>query len=131
MTSICEHPDIKTVSFVGGNAAGEYIYKTASSHGKRVQCNMGAKNHGIVLPDCDQEDAMNGLIGACFGSAGQRCMAISVVVLVGDSADLIPEIVRKSSELSIGPGETNADICPMNNKNAVQRAKDIITKSES
>jgi len=91
---------------------------------------MGAKNHAIILPDCDKEDAMNGVIGACFGSAGQRCMAISVVVLVGDSADLIPEIVAKTAKLSIGPGNTNADICPMNNKKAVERAKDIITKSE-
>jgi malonate-semialdehyde dehydrogenase (acetylating)/methylmalonate-semialdehyde dehydrogenase len=73
------------VSFVGGNQAGEYIYQTASAHHKRAQVNMGAKNHAIVMPDADKEDTINALIGACFGSTGQRCMAISVVVLVGDA----------------------------------------------
>ena len=70
MTDICTHPDIKAVSFVGGNNAGEYIYKTASAHGKRAQCNMGAKNHAIIMPDADKEDTINALIGACFGSTG-------------------------------------------------------------
>jgi malonate-semialdehyde dehydrogenase (acetylating) / methylmalonate-semialdehyde dehydrogenase len=73
------------VSFVGGNAAGEYIYKTASNHGKRAQVNMGAKNHAIVMPDAHREDTVNALVGACFGSSGQRCMAISVAVLVGEA----------------------------------------------
>lgn len=85
MTQICEHPDISAVSFVGGNKAGEYIYKTASAHGKRAQVNMGAKNHGIIMPDAQKEDAINAMIGACFGSSGQRCMAISVSVMVGES----------------------------------------------
>jgi len=131
VTSICEHPDIKAVSFVGGNAAGEYIYKTASNHRKRAQVNMGAKNHAIVMPDCDKEDTLNAIVSASFGSAGQRCMAIAVVVLVGDSADLIPEIVEKAKTLTVGPGVTNADICPMNTKAALERAHAIITKSES
>ena len=86
MTQICEHPDIKGVSFVGANEAGEYIYRTASNFGKRAQVNMGAKNHGLVMPDADKEDTINAIVGACFGSTGQRCMAISVVVMVGDSA---------------------------------------------
>jgi len=85
VTQICEHPDIKAVSFVGGNQAGEYIYRTASNHGKRAQVNMGAKNHAIIMPDADKDDAINAMIGACFGSAGQRCMAISVSVMVGES----------------------------------------------
>jgi len=131
VTAICEHPDIKAVSFVGGNAAGEYIYKTASNHGKRAQVNMGAKNHAIVMPDCDKEDTINAIVGACFGSAGQRCMAIAITVLVGDSADLIPEIIERTKKLSVGPGVTNADICPMNNKAAMERAVGIINKSES
>lgn len=70
VTNICTHPDIKAVSFVGGNQAGEYIYKTASAHGKRVQSNMGAKNHAIIMPDADKDDTINALIGACFGSTG-------------------------------------------------------------
>jgi malonate-semialdehyde dehydrogenase (acetylating)/methylmalonate-semialdehyde dehydrogenase len=85
VTDICTHKDIKAVSFVGGNKAGEYIYKTASTHGKRAQVNMAAKNHALVMPDADREDTINALIGACFGSAGQRCMAISVAILVGES----------------------------------------------
>ena len=85
VTNICTHPDIKAVSFVGGNQAGEYIYRTSSNHGKRCQSNMGAKNHAIILPDADKEDTINALIGACFGSTGQRCMAISVGIMVGDS----------------------------------------------
>jgi len=80
---ICTHPDIKAISFVGGNKAGEYIWNTGTAHGKRVQSNMGAKNHAIVLPDADKEDAINSIIGACYGSSGQRCMAISVAVMVG------------------------------------------------
>jgi malonate-semialdehyde dehydrogenase (acetylating)/methylmalonate-semialdehyde dehydrogenase len=70
---------------VGGNEAGEYIYRTSSNHGKRCQSNMGAKNHAIIMPDADREDSINALIGACFGSTGQRCMAISVAIMVGDS----------------------------------------------
>lgn len=86
VTQICTHDDIRAVSFVGANTAGEYIYKTASAHGKRAQVNMGAKNHAIIMPDADKEDTINALIGACYGSTGQRCMAISVAVMVGDSA---------------------------------------------
>lgn len=70
VTNICTHKDIKAVSLVGGNKSGEYIYKTASSHGKRVQCNMGAKNHALVMPDADKDDTINALIGACYGSTG-------------------------------------------------------------
>ena len=70
VTQMCTHPNIKGVSFVGANEAGEYIYKTASAHGKRAQVNMGAKNHCIVMPDADKEDTMNAIIGACFGSTG-------------------------------------------------------------
>jgi len=70
VTNICTHPDIKAVSFVGGNEAGEYIYRTASDTGKRAQVNMGAKNQAIVMPDAQKEDTINALIGACFGSSG-------------------------------------------------------------
>lgn len=96
VTDLCTHPDIKAVSFVGGNGAGEYIYKTASEYGKRCQVNMGAKNHAIIMPDAHKEDAINALIGACFGSTGQRCMAISVAVVVGEASDWIPDIIEKT-----------------------------------
>jgi len=70
-----EHPDIKAISFVGGNIAGENIYEKASARGKRVQSNMGAKNHGIVMPDANKEDVLNALVGSSMGASGQRCMA--------------------------------------------------------
>jgi malonate-semialdehyde dehydrogenase (acetylating) / methylmalonate-semialdehyde dehydrogenase len=131
VTQICEHPDIKAVSFVGGNEAGEYIYRTASNHGKRAQVNMGAKNHAIVMPDAQKDDAINGMIGACFGSSGQRCMAISIAVMVGESQEWIPEIVERTRGLTIGPGSENLDIAPMNNRAALERAHKIIASSES
>jgi malonate-semialdehyde dehydrogenase (acetylating)/methylmalonate-semialdehyde dehydrogenase len=126
VTAICEHEDIRAVSFVGGNDAGEYIYSTASKYGKRAQVNMGAKNHAVVMPDADKEDTINAIIGACFGSTGQRCMAITTTVFVGESADWIPEIVERTKGLSVGPGWENADIGPMNNKAALARAERLI-----
>lgn len=80
---MCQHPDIKAISFVGGNNAGEYVYREGTATGKRVQSNMGAKNHAIIMPDCDKEDALNALTNATFGATGQRCMALSVAVFVG------------------------------------------------
>ncbi len=74
---------------------------------------MGAKNHCIVMPDAEKDDAINALIGACFGSTGQRCMAIAVVVLVGDTKEWIPEIVEKSKKLKVGSGFENFDIAPL------------------
>lgn len=82
--NICTHPDIKAISFVGSNRVGEYIWKKGSENGKRVQSNLGAKNHAVIMPDADKEETINSLVGACFGSSGQRCMAISVAVFVGD-----------------------------------------------
>ena len=131
VTQICEHPDIRAVSFVGGNEAGEYIYRTASHHGKRAQVNMGAKNHAIVMPDAEKEDAINAMIGACFGSSGQRCMAISVAVMVGEAQEWIPEIVEKTKGLSVGPGAENKDIAPMITKASKMRAEAIIATSEN
>ena len=86
---ICDHPEIKAISFVGSNAAGEHIYKRGSHAGKRVQCNMAAKNHACLLPDAPREHALNAIAGAAFGAAGQRCMALSVVVLVGDAKEWV------------------------------------------
>ena len=130
VTQICTHDDIRAVSFVGANTAGEYIYKTASAHGKRAQVNMGAKNHAIVMPDAEKEDAINALVGACFGSSGQRCMAISVAVLVGDSAQWIPEIVEKTRSLSVGPGTENKDVAPVNNAESKANIERLIADGE-
>lgn len=74
---VCDHPDIKAVSFVGSDQAGKYIYERAGKNGKRVQSNMGAKNHGVIMADANKENTLNQLAGAAFGAAGQRCMALS------------------------------------------------------
>ena len=92
---------------------------------------MGAKNHAIVMPDADKEDTINAIIGACFGSAGQRCMAITTTVFVGESADWIPEIVERTKTLSLGPGHENPDIGPMNNKTALERANRLLDPSNN
>ena len=130
VTQICEHPDIKGVSFVGANEAGEYIYKTASALGKRAQVNMGAKNHCIIMPDAEKDDAINAVIGACFGSTGQRCMALSVVIMVGDSAKWIPEIVEKTKGLTVGAGVDNPDITPINNAEHLAKVERLIADGE-
>eukprot|EP01083_Nonionella_stella_P295870 1005375_1 len=124
---ICDHPDIKAVSFVGSNTAGEYIHQRATSTNKRAQCNMGAKNHGIVLPDCDKENTINAICGAAFGSSGQRCMALPVVLLVGQSADWIPDIVAVAKKLKVNAGhETNTDIAPMCTIKSKEYVLDVI-----
>ncbi|MFO0636993.1 MAG: CoA-acylating methylmalonate-semialdehyde dehydrogenase [Nannocystaceae bacterium] len=100
------HPDIAAISFVGSTPIAKYIYETGTAHGKRVQALGGAKNHMLVLPDADMELAADAAIGAAYGSAGERCMAISVLVTVGDAADrLIPMLRSRIAALKVGPGE--------------------------
>jgi len=130
VNAICDHKDIKAISFVGANAAGEHIYTRASALGKRCQVNMGAKNHSIVMPDCEKEDCLNALIGACFGSTGQRCMAISVIVLVGEAQEWVPEIVEKAKTLTVGPGIDNFDICPTNSAEHLKKIHTLIEDGE-
>src|SRR5499427_3055016 len=93
--ALCTHPEVKAVSFVGSCHVGEHVYKLSSNHGKRAQCMMGAKNHAVLMPDANKEQSLNALVGAGFGAAGQRCMAVSVGVLVGDANKWIPDIVQK------------------------------------
>jgi malonate-semialdehyde dehydrogenase (acetylating) / methylmalonate-semialdehyde dehydrogenase len=93
---LCENPTIKALSFVGGNKAGDFIYETGSKNNKRMQVNMGAKNHGVIMPDADEEDALNAICAAAFGAAGQRCMALPVAVFVGTSKNWIPKLVEKA-----------------------------------
>jgi malonate-semialdehyde dehydrogenase (acetylating)/methylmalonate-semialdehyde dehydrogenase len=87
--ALLEHPDVKAISFVGSTPIANYIYETGAHHGKRVQALGGAKNHMLVMPDADLERPSTPLMGAAYGSAGERCMAISVATLVGDVADKI------------------------------------------
>ena len=104
--ALLEHPDVRAVSFVGSTPIARHIFETAAKHGKRAQALGGAKNHMVVMPDADIDQAADALIGAAYGSAGERCMAISVAVAVGDIADALVEAVRtRAQKLNIGDGE--------------------------
>src|SRR6185503_1862890 len=106
--AILAHPGIAAVSFVGSTPIAKYIYETCTRTGKRVQALGGAKNHAVVLPDADLEFTADALIGAAYGSAGERCMAISAVVAVGSSADpLIALLKKKAQAIKIGPGDVD------------------------
>ena len=103
---LLEHPDVAAVSFVGSTPIARYVYSTGTAHGKRVQALGGAKNHMVVLPDADLDLAADAAVSAAYGSAGERCMAISVVVAVGDiAADLVERIRVRMDKLVIGPGD--------------------------
>ncbi|QIB34074.1 CoA-acylating methylmalonate-semialdehyde dehydrogenase [Ancylobacter pratisalsi] len=103
--ALLTHPDIAAVSFVGSTAIGEYVYKTAAAHGKRAQALCGAKNHLVVMPDADLDKTVDALMGAGYGSAGERCMAVSVAVAVGGVGDaLMEKLVPKVRALKVGPG---------------------------
>ena len=126
---ICDHPDIKAISFVGSTRVGTHVYNRASLAGKRVQCMMGAKNHAIVLPDAHREQSLNALAGASFGAAGQRCMAVSVAILVGDAQKWIPDLVKKAQGLNVGAGNTDGtDVGPLISCAAKDRVESLIAK---
>ncbi len=112
--ALLEHPDVASISFVGSTPIAKYIYETASKHGKRVQALGGAKNHMLVLPDADLDLVADSAVNAGFGSAGERCMAISVVVAVEPVADaLIEKIQSRMSGLKVGDGTRNCDMGPL------------------
>jgi malonate-semialdehyde dehydrogenase (acetylating)/methylmalonate-semialdehyde dehydrogenase len=113
--AILAHPGISAVSFVGSTPIAKYIYETCAKNGKRVQALGGAKNHAVVLPDADLEFAADALIGAAYGSAGERCMAISAVVAVGAAADpLVKLLAKKAKAIKIGPGDQDGtDMGPL------------------
>ncbi|MBP6893197.1 MULTISPECIES: CoA-acylating methylmalonate-semialdehyde dehydrogenase [Pseudacidovorax] len=114
VNAICDHRDIKAISFVGSTKVGTHVYNRATLAGKRVQCMMGAKNHAIVMPDANKEQTLNALAGAAFGAAGQRCMAVSVAVLVGEAQSWIPELVEKAKTLKVSAGtEKGTDVGPL------------------
>ena len=125
--ALCSHPDVKAVSFVGSTHVGEHVYKLSSQHGKRAQCMMGAKNNAVVMPDANKEQSLNALVGAGFGAAGQRCMATSVAVLVGEANKWIPDIVEKAKTLKINGGtEKGTDLGPVISKHALARIEGLI-----
>jgi len=129
--ALCTHPDIKAISFVGSTSVGTHVYNLAGAHGKRVQSMMGAKNHAVVLPDAHKEQTLNALAGAAFGAAGQRCMATSVVVLVGTARDWVPELVAKAKTLKVGAGaEAGTDVGPVVSVAAKERVLGLIATGE-
>jgi malonate-semialdehyde dehydrogenase (acetylating)/methylmalonate-semialdehyde dehydrogenase len=125
--ALCTHEHVKAISFVGSTAVGTHVYNLGSQHGKRVQSMMGAKNHAVVLPDANREQTINALVGAGFGAAGQRCMATSVVVLVGSSKDWLPEFVEKAKTLKVNAGhEPKTDVGPVVSRAAKARILSLI-----
>ncbi|WP_456255263.1 CoA-acylating methylmalonate-semialdehyde dehydrogenase [Pseudomonas iridis] len=124
---LCTHKDIKAVSFVGSTAVGTHVYDLAGKHGKRVQSMMGAKNHAVVLADANREQALNALVGAGFGAAGQRCMATSVVVLVGAAKQWLPDLKALAQKLTVNAGnEPGTDVGPVISKKAKARILELI-----
>ena len=129
VNAICDHADIKAISFVGSTKVGTHVYNRASLNGKRVQCMMGAKNHAIVMPDANKEQTLNALAGAAFGAAGQRCMALSVAVLVGEARQWIPELVEKAKTLKVSGGtEAGTDVGPLVSCAALDRVNGLIDR---
>ena len=132
VNAICDHKDIKAISFVGSTKVGTHVYHRASASGKRVQCMMGAKNHAVVMPDANKEQTLNALAGAAFGAAGQRCMAVSVAVLVGDAQKWIPDLVEKAKSLKTSGGtEKGADLGPLVSRAAFDRVTGFIERGEA
>jgi len=124
---IIENPDIRAISFVGSDQAGQYIYEEGAKRGKRVQSNMGAKNHGVVMPDANKENALNQLCGAAFGAAGQRCMALSTAIFVGAAKEWIPELVERAKALKVSAGhEPGADLGPVISPESKQRINHLV-----
>ena len=129
VNAICDHPDIKAVSFVGSTKVGTHVYNRATLAGKRAQCMMGAKNHAIILPDANKEQTLNAIAGASFGAAGQRCMALPVVVLVGEAQKWIPDLVAKAQTLKISGGtEKGTDVGPVISCAALSRIEGLIER---
>ena len=126
--AILTNNDIKAVSFVGSTPIAKYIYENAAKNEKRVQALGGAKNHLVVMPDCDLEGAVNGLMGAAYGSAGERCMAQSVAVAVGDIGDeLVSRLAKKAEALKIGPGmDKSSEMGPLVTKQHLEKVKGYV-----
>lgn len=129
---ILRHEDIKAISFVGSVNVGQYVYKTGTEHLKRVQAFAGAKNHMVIMPDANRKQVVNNIVGASVGAAGQRCMAISVAVFVGDSAEWIPEVSEALSKVRPGVwNDENASYGPQINPQAKARILELIESGKS
>ncbi|NUP16202.1 MAG: CoA-acylating methylmalonate-semialdehyde dehydrogenase [Streptomyces sp.] len=131
--AILTHPGIEAVSFVGSTPIAKYVHERATSHGKRVQALGGAKNHAVVLPDADLEFAANHITAGAYGSAGERCMAVSVAVAVGDAANELVDILRrKANEVKVGPGDAvGTDMGPLITKAAQERVENAVGTAQT
>jgi malonate-semialdehyde dehydrogenase (acetylating)/methylmalonate-semialdehyde dehydrogenase len=128
---ILDEPAIKALSFVVSNKAGEYIYSRGSANGKRVQANLGAKNHAVLLPDANIRLALKGIAGAAFGAGGQRCMALSALVMVGGTEAYLPDLVKIAASLKVANGfERGADVGPVISPDSQKRIERIIGEAE-
>ena len=129
--AILTHPDVKAIGFVGSTAIAQHVYSTGTAHGKRVQAFGGAKNHMIVMPDADMNQAVDALIGAGYGSAGERCMAISVAVPVGEETAnrLVEKLIPRVESLKVAPyTDEKADYGPLVTAAALRRVKDLVQR---
>jgi malonate-semialdehyde dehydrogenase (acetylating) / methylmalonate-semialdehyde dehydrogenase len=127
VNALCDHQGVSAVSFVGSTRVGTQVYERATRAGKRAQCMMGAKNHAIILPDASMEETLDQLTGAAFGAAGQRCMAISVAVLVGEAQTWLPTLVEKARALKVNAGtENDTDFGPLISPTARNRVVRLI-----
>lgn len=128
--ALLQNPEVKAISFVGSTPIANYIYEVGARQGKRVQALGGAKNHMVVMPDADIDQVVDALIGAAYGSAGERCMAISVAVLVGDVAEkVMPELIRRTKALKVRHGEDSAaEMGPIVTQAAFDRISSYIAK---
>jgi malonate-semialdehyde dehydrogenase (acetylating)/methylmalonate-semialdehyde dehydrogenase len=127
---LLQHESIKAISFIGSTPIGKHVFEEASKNGKRVQSNGGAKNHCIVMPDYPRVKAANAILGAAFGASGQRCMALSVAIIVGEEDDLINLIIEGASQMSIGCGVNNPDLGPLTDSKQMARIKALVIESE-
>lgn len=128
---LLDEPSIKAISFVGSNKAGEYIFERGTANGKRVQANLGAKNHAILSPDASMPHALDSVTGAAFGAAGQRCMALSVLVTVGEARDQIPALIAKAKDYRAGSGfDSKSDFGPVISPYSRERCERLIASAE-
>ena len=128
VTGLLTHPDVDAISFVGSTPIAKYVHETATAHGKRVQALGGAKNHAIILPDADLDNAADHLSAAAFGSAGERCMAISVAIAVGDAADsLVSKVQERALAIKVAEGtDPDADMGPVITRASKERIVQIV-----
>ncbi|KAI8648620.1 Methylmalonate-semialdehyde dehydrogenase [Fusarium keratoplasticum] len=129
---IINNPVIKAISFVGSNKAREYIYEQGSALGKRVQANLSAKNHALIMPDANKNLTLNSIAGAAFGAAGQRCMALSALVTLGETKDWLNGLVDRAKNLQVNGGfEPGADLGPLITPESQKRVEDLIASAEA